>query len=152
MKEILLTVFMAGVGTLGIALIYNVHDGKQLFFSCLGGMGGWGIYLLVFHFSENVFLSTLSASVFIGIYGELCAFFLRAPTTVFLIPGCIPLIPGARLYYAIAALIRRDMADFSSQAELLVLYLLGIGIGLAFVMEMVYIIRNLLKKKQHVGD
>jgi uncharacterized membrane protein YjjB (DUF3815 family) len=68
-------------------------------------------------------LAAFAASVFADLFARLC----KAPSTVFILPGCIALVPGGTLYYAMSNLLseNRDVAVEYFLTTLTV----GIGIG-----------------------
>lgn len=97
-KESILQVIMAGVGTLGFSIYFRVRE-KNVAASTAAGIIGWAIYLLIFHFTEQLFLSNFVAAFLVYLYAEIMARILKAPSNIFLIPGIIPLLPGGTLYY-----------------------------------------------------
>lgn len=54
----------------------------------------------------------------------------KAPVTVFLVPGILPLLPGSFLYYAMQALMAGQMELFQHNAVTLILVTLGISCGI----------------------
>lgn len=94
----LIQVLTGCLGTLGFNILFNIR-GKKLVLATLGGLISWAVFLAL----EPVFPSEavryfLSAAV-ITVYGELLARLEKTPTTTFLVPSIIPLIPGGALYY-----------------------------------------------------
>ena len=132
----------ATVATYGFCLIFHI-DWKSALCGALGGGICWGLYLLFVRVGLSIFWATFFSAACIGLYGELLARLLKQPTTVFFVPGCIPLIPGSNLYYMLSGMIGRDWALCNEQGTLLLLYLLGISLGLAAVLEFASIFRKL---------
>lgn len=147
MKEAVLQVFWGMVGTLGFCLMFNV-DKKRLWAPVIGGGLSWAVFLLYRYWHYDVFWSTFIASAVVGIYGEIMARRVKAPTTVFFMPACVPLIPGANLYYAMAGLIRHDYGAFGSNGRLLILYALGIASGIGVIMELDAVRLNILARRE----
>ena len=56
-----------------------------------------------------------AATVTVALLSEIFARMLKAPATVFLIIGIVPLVPGGGLYYTMDALIDGDMALFAQK-------------------------------------
>ncbi len=92
-----LQVLMGTVGTLGFALLFNIR-GSKLLAVAAGGFLSWSIYLLVEHFSANEVLAYFISAAAMSFYSEIMARSLKTPTTTFIIPTLIPLIPGGSLY------------------------------------------------------
>ncbi len=125
----------AALGTLGFCLIFNLRK-KYIAVSTVGGFLCWGIFLLLQGHGLSIFVSTLFTAVLVGMYGELFAYLLKVPTTILFTLACVPLIPGKNLYYSVLAIISSNWADFTSNIVLLILYAVGIALGLAMVVEL----------------
>lgn len=125
----------AALGTLGFCLIFNLRK-KYIAVSTVGGFLCWGIFLLLQGHGLSIFVSTLITAVLVGMYGELFAYLLKVPTTILFTLACVPLIPGKNLYYSVLAIISSNWADFTSNIVLLILYAVGIALGLAMMVEL----------------
>lgn len=123
---------MALVGSLGFAIFMKMK-GKQIFFAGVGGALTWGMYLMYMHILGQVFISVLLASIFAGIYAEIMARVNKAPATIFLTAGSVPLIPGGSLYYSMLGLITRDEAAFEQNGINAVNIALAISLGFMLV-------------------
>ena len=143
MIKIVIQIVAATVGTFGFCLTFHV-DRRHILVPTIGGGLCWAIYLFLNHIAGlSLFPATFITSFLIGVYGETMAHLRAVPTTVYFIPSCIPLIPGGNLYYMLTGLIDADYAVASKNAVQLVLYTLGIATGLAVVMELDHIRRQL---------
>lgn len=131
----------AALGTLGFCLIFNLRR-KYIAVSTVGGFLCWGIFLLLQGHGLSIFVSTLMTAVLVGMYGELFAYLLKVPTTILFTLACVPLIPGKNLYYSVLAIISSNWVDFTSNIVLLILYAVGIALGLAMVVELEQIIKR----------
>lgn len=131
MKE-LLQLLCALIGTVGFALVFDIKM-KRLVPASIGGLLCWGIYLLMIYFKANIFFATFVSSVFGGLYSEVLARILKAPTTVFMVPAVIPLIPGSSLFYTMQYAVLNDWALCKSFCLETVLYIGGIALGLSIV-------------------
>ena len=127
-----LQLLYAVMGSIGFALIFNVKL-KRLVAAGLGGFLCWGMYLLAMHFFDNVFLSAFLSAAICGIYGEIFARVLKAPTTVFMITAVIPLIPGSLLYYTMQYAVLNDWDQCKHYALQTVLFIGAITLGLSVV-------------------
>lgn len=131
----------AALGTLGFCLIFNLRK-KYIAVSTVGGFLCWGIFLLLQGQGWSIFVSTLVTAVLVGMYGELFAYLLKVPTTILFTLACVPLIPGKNLYYSVLAIISSDWTAFKNNIVLLILYAVGIALGLAMVVELEQIIKK----------
>lgn len=139
MREGLLQILCAGLGTVAFALFFHVRS-RHLLLATLGGALSWLLYLLVLGRDHNVFLSALVASMGICLWAETLARLRKAPANIFLIPGIIPLLPGGALYYTMNALINGDMATVIQKGKETGLVALGIVGGILIASELMRVI------------
>ncbi|MBK5247064.1 MAG: threonine/serine exporter family protein [Peptostreptococcaceae bacterium] len=102
------------IGTLGFCILFHVPP-RHMAPASIGGALGWITFV---YMSSNG--SSGIAACFLGacVVSTLAEFFSRAgkeATTLFIIPGIIPLVPGAPLYYTMRSLLDND---FESAARL----------------------------------
>ena len=124
--------------TAGYCLLVNVPR-RLLLPAAVGGALSWGMYLLLKDKIESVFYLIVLVSAVCAVYSELVAKLARAPATIFLIPGLIPLVPGSYVYYMMSSLVQNDAAGIKQYGVLTALWALGIaaGIGLSAVIHQV---------------
>ncbi len=110
MKETIVQLVTAFLGSLGFSLLFGMRR-RHLLLASLGGMLAWGVYLLADHarWIEGDFIPYLLASAFAVLYAELMARLRKCPTTLFVIPAILPLVPGGSLYYAMSYAVRGQM-------------------------------------------
>lgn len=132
MKETLIQLITATLGSLGFALIFGLQR-KHLPFAALGGMISWSIYLGVHSMTEGVFLANLCAAVFAVTYAELLAHLRRCPATLFVVPAIIPLVPGSSLYYAMDSAVHGDLTAAGVYGHRTLVAALAIAAGISFV-------------------
>lgn len=146
-KESILQVIMAGVGTLGFSIYFRVRE-KNVAASTAAGIIGWAIYLLIFHFTEQLFLSNFVAAFLVYLYAEIMARILKAPSNIFLIPGIIPLLPGGTLYYTMQAIVEGDRDTSVLQGTQTAIITVGIAAGIVVgTVLFYYIVRRSTEKK-----
>jgi uncharacterized membrane protein YjjB (DUF3815 family) len=92
------------------ALLFNSPK-QQRFFGGLTGAIGWIIYRFTLHSGSSRLFSTFIAAVAVGIISEISGRTRKAPVTIFLLPGIIPLVPGADAYLAMLAFSSGDWAS-----------------------------------------
>jgi len=72
---------------------------------------GWGLYLLLI---RSAFISPVGAAFFgalaVAIYSEISAIVRHCPTTVFLICGIIPLVPGGGIFWTAYYLVSEQLS------------------------------------------
>ena len=118
-------IIAAFFGSLGFALLFNLR-GQWLFFTALGGDLSWCVYLISGSFISHSLYELLelrpdyerqyfAAAFFLGIYSELMARKTKSPSTLYLVVGMIPLIPGAALYYMMRNAIQTNFKMFAER-------------------------------------
>lgn len=126
MDAILIKIVAGVISTLGFAILFRLKPSHWPFaildglFACVAFFGFTEL------FGGN-FLPNLLAAFIASIFADLFARMCKAPSTVFILPGCIALVPGGTLYYAMSNLLseNRDVAVEYFLTTLTV----GIGIG-----------------------
>lgn len=102
-----LQVAFAGVSALGYGILINVPIGV-LPMSAFTGALGWAVYLAVVYFFGNKISASFFAAVCVAISAGIWSRRQRTPVIVYLVPGIIPLVPGANAYYAMQGFLRDD--------------------------------------------
>lgn len=90
----------AFVGTAAFSILFGVPR-KFYLASGLVGMAGWIVYLLCSRYTPlSVVGGTFCAATVVAFVSRICAVRLRCPSTVFIICGIFPLIPGAGVFWS----------------------------------------------------
>ncbi|MEG1829077.1 MAG: threonine/serine exporter family protein, partial [Cellulosilyticaceae bacterium] len=104
MAHLILNVASAFVATLCFSILFNVQK-RHLLICALVGAIGWGIYIIGVDLNYSDVLSTFVAALAVAQMSYFLAKKRRAPVTVFLIVGIIPLVPGVGLYRTMYSLL-----------------------------------------------
>jgi len=106
--EIIKQLLFAFISTIGFSILFSTPKDSIIKVGIVGSIS-WGIYFLSLNiFNISTVTSTLLASISVGIIGELFAKYNKKPATVFIIPGIIPLVPGAGMYYTMLELVEKN--------------------------------------------
>lgn len=143
-----LQTFMGALGSVGFALMFQVR-GKMLIFAFLGGLLSWGTYCVSGLFVGHEALQYLIATTVLTLYAEAFARILRCPSTILLVTGWIPLIPGGMLYYSISALVQDNMPLFVDRILHTFLLMIAMSAGMLLGMTLVHLITPLRPHKKH---
>ncbi len=141
----ILQVFYAFLSTLGFTVILNIERKKAAVASA-GGALSWLVYLLVYKGTDSDTASLFAASLAMGTYSEIMARVFRSPATVFYIPGFIPLVPGATVYYSVYAFVHGNNSDGMNFFIQTILKSASITLGLIFSGALTMIILNAKKR------
>lgn len=95
----------AFIATATFAVLFQAPFRSLPVSGVIGGVG-WIIYTYMRQDWEyNSFYANLAATVVLSLLSELAARIFKGPTTIFVIPGIIPLVPGLGLYQGISQII-----------------------------------------------
>ena len=130
-ENIIIPFVSAFFATMGFALLYNVRK-KNLIIASLCGAFAWMVYLVADKFTDSIIIPYFVSGISIALYSELAAPIFKAPVTVFLIPGIIPLVPGLTIYRTMEDCLFGNITGF---AEGLVNTLkIGVAISLGLIL------------------
>lgn len=103
-------IFFAFIGSFTSGLIFNIK-GRKLIFAGLSGMIGFFVFSLLFRLTGYQIFSIFIGAVVVGLYSEITARLLKSPSTIFSIPGILPLVPGITMYEMIQYLMKYQLID-----------------------------------------
>lgn len=98
--QLLVQVLVAFVGTYSFAILFGV---PRAFYLPAGlvGMMGWLVYMIIMRYTPaGAFASTFVAATVVAFLSRFSALRFKCPSTVFLICGIFPLIPGAGVFWS----------------------------------------------------
>ena len=126
----------------GFSVVFNIQL-KDLPFAALGGVIVRVVHILFkIAFFPYPFVFTILAAFFAALYSEILAICKKEPSTLYLYPSVVPLIPGDLFYYTALGIVWGNMQIFSEYGPQLVLTLLGISVGFVLCSTIVHYIRK----------
>lgn len=107
---------------------------KFLIYSGIVGAIGWFVYLIWMYQEYQETTSVFVATLIVALISHTFARVFKAPVTVFLIPGILPMVPGVGMYRIVYSLISedREMAGYYFTHTLQIAGLIAIAI---FIMD-----------------
>ena len=128
----MIQILMGTLGTFGFNILFNIR-GRKLLFATLGGFISWTVFLALEPLLPSEALRYFLSAVVITVYGEALARLEKTPTTTFLVPSIIPLIPGSALYYTMNYALGEQWSQFSRQAFYTLQLALSLAVGIIAV-------------------
>ena len=150
MESILIKIVAGTIATLGFAILFRLKPSHWPF-AMLDGLLACICYFAFTELFGGNFLPNILAAFIASVFADLFARICKAPSTVFILPGCIALVPGGSLYYAMSNLLseNREMALEYFLVTLTVGIAIGGGIIAASLLRVtIQVISNKLKKKK----
>ncbi|OGO88672.1 MAG: hypothetical protein A2Y17_10425 [Clostridiales bacterium GWF2_38_85] len=95
----------AAFATLFFALMRRTPN-RVLLLTTILGASGWALFSIIEGYNEMA--AYFAAALFIGILAEIFARIKKTPTTVILICGIIPLVPGVLFYETMMYFVQDD--------------------------------------------
>lgn len=132
MKDIIIQIITAAIGSFGFSIIYNIR-GMKLFAASAGGALSWAVYLLMgnmgMSYSGAIFIATMSA----GFLSEILARIMKTPVTILFVPMLIPLVPGRLLFYMTSNFMVEDYVVAGEYGQRLLFEAGAIALGIIMV-------------------
>ena len=96
---------MAGVWAFGV--LFHAPS-RSYFFCALAGAISWGVYAGAIRLGWSVFPATAASAMCLTLYSRVLAVRQRLPSTIFIVTGIFPIVPGAGIYYTAYYLVMKD--------------------------------------------
>lgn len=141
----LVQILMGTLGTFGFNILFNIR-GRKLLLATLGGFISWAVFLALEPLVPGEAFRYFISAVVITVYGELLARAEKTPTTTFLVPSIIPLIPGSALYYTMNYALNEQWSQFAEQAFYTLQLALALAVGIIAVTTAVRLLTALLHR------
>ena len=135
----------------GFCIVFEVRDIKIILSACFTSGMSWLIFLLFKFIGTGTWGETirfLLATIIVASLSEIFVRILKAPATIFLIIGILPLVPGGGIYYTMEALINGDMDLFVYQGLKTAACAGAIAIGCSLVSSCARIISAAYRSKE----
>lgn len=108
MNPIVFQIILSFFGTIGFSIIFNVPP-KELLYCAIVGALGWLIFQLIITNNEQAYImATLFSAMIVTFFSRFLSSLRKMPATVYIIPGIIPLVPGAGIYYTMFYIVSGD--------------------------------------------
>ena len=119
----------AMICTFGLTLLYNL-EWRSITFAMIGAAIACLIFEIYIYMFANVFVGALLAAMAVAAYSDIIAHIIKTPTTILLIPGIVPMVPGGLLFRAMLALLDKEAESASDYGSRALFVSMGITIGI----------------------
>lgn len=151
MSQLVFEFIFAFLGTLGFTIIFNVPLRHIPVASLVGGLG-WITYHAAVSFDVSIAISCFLGACVVGLTSDVASRVCREAATIFVIPGVLPLVPGAGTYYTMLAIVEGNLEEAASTGIQTLAMAGAIALGLLVVGTVIQIIRNTTENiKQHAN-
>ena len=137
MAESIKLIFLSFIASIGFGLKFHMQK-QYLLWAGLGGSLTRLCYLLLIEVIDTRLIYSLLAAMFASLYAEIMAMKFKMPSTVFMYPAVIPLLPGNLIYNTAANFLLKNTNAMWRDAADCVLTLIGIIIGFVLISTLSY--------------
>ena len=130
----------------GYAMVCGFRKPLRILFGAIGGGLCQLSYILMALSGADEAVCLIVATVIGAIYAQILAKALKTPSTVFVLPAVIPLIPGRALYYTMSWALRGNFEKFSRWGIDTIIWALSIAFGLITVIVCASVIKSISKR------
>ncbi|TZE82416.1 threonine/serine exporter family protein [Calorimonas adulescens] len=104
----MLNVIYMFFSVIGFGIIFNLPM-KMLPLAALSAAVGQAGYTIIMDRFQSPVAATVLSAIIIGLLGEVMARTFKKPATLFVIPGILPLVPGAYIYQTMLYLVQDNI-------------------------------------------
>ena len=131
------------MATAGFSVVFNIQL-EDIVFAAIGGVIVRLVYILFkFLLPSYPFIFTMVAAFFAALYSEILAITRKEPSTLYLYPSIVPLIPGDLFCYVAFGIVWGNTSFIAENGPNLALSLVGISIGFVLCSTIVHYIRKI---------
>ena len=145
MSNLFVEFLFAFLGTLGFTLIFNVPLRHIPVASFVGG-AGWVIYQIAVAMGSGVAIACFFGACTVGLTSDIASKVCKEAATIFVIPGVLPLVPGAGTYYTMLAIVQGNLDQAAAKGIETLAMAGAIALGLLVMGTVIQIFRAAAKK------
>ena len=145
MSNLLIEFLFAFLGTLGFTLIFNVPLRHIPVASFVGG-AGWVVYQIASAMGCGIAISCFFGACTVGLTSDIASKVCKEAATIFVIPGVLPLVPGAGTYYTMLAIVQGNLDQAAAKGIETLAMAGAIALGLLVMGTVIQIIRGVTKR------
>lgn len=124
------------IGAFAFALLIHAPM-REAPFGGIAGAVAAGVFWLAGYYGASPTAAVFIAAIAVALASEIFARTRRAPASVFLTPGLIPLVPGLLAYHTMYALVSGQNLTGAEQGMQTLLWAGAVGVGIALVVTLV---------------
>ena len=145
--ELVLPCVYAFLACAAFCVVFELRRWRYILPACFTGAVSWLVYLALP--SGGVAVRCFFATMVVETLAQIFARMFKAPATIFLIIGIIPMVPGGGIYYTLEALINGDMPLFVQRGMETAASAGAIAVGCSLVSSVARIIALLRREREN---
>lgn len=118
--------------TTGFAILFHVPK-KEILPAGIVGAVGWLVYMYCNLDGNGVLIGCFMGACVVGLIADIFSRIFKEAATVFIIPGILPLVPGAGMYYTTLYFINGELEMAATRGTETLLMAGSISLGLLVI-------------------
>ena len=151
MMHLLSQFLLAIFATLGFAVIFRVPVRHIPACVIVGGLG-WITYLVSDYNMDSPVMGCFFGACMVGLCSMIASRIFREAMTIFIIPGILCLVPGAKIFYTMEALLRNDIQEMAQVGVQTMMMAGAIALGLLVIGAIIKVFWALVHKTVSIKD
>lgn len=143
--NLLLSFIVGALSCVGFCLIINSPKRSIIIASIVGGLG-WTTYQYLLTTGSTKAMAAFIATCIVAISSDFSSRKFKESAIVFVIPGILPLVPGAGMYYTMRELINSNYDKAASTAQTTFFIAGAIALALLMTGSIIKIITSIIRK------
>lgn len=141
------TVIAAFLGTIAFSVLFGAPKKYYVYCGVIAA-AGWLVYSLLVQLAEvTTPVATFFATVVVILLSRFAAVWESCPSTVFIITGIFPLVPGGGIYWTSYYLVTNQLREALNSGFVAVKVAVAIVLGIVFVFELPYSFFRVKRRK-----
>lgn len=119
----------------GFSVMFNMPT-RLIVYAGISGVAAIFPYLIILQNGGGLIVAVITGSIAVGLTAEFFAYHTKNPSSLFTIPGIIPLVPGYSLYYAMLYLVQNNLNQAAQKGAEAIITAISIACGIAVSMSL----------------
>lgn len=151
MMNLLSQFVLALFATMGFAVIFRV-PARHIPACVIVGALGWVTYLITDYNIDSPAIACFFGACMVGLCSAISAHIFKEAMTIFIIPGILCLVPGAKIFYTMEAFIRNDIEDMAEIGVQMIMMAGAIALGLLVMGAIIKVFRSIVSKTVSIRE
>ena len=136
---------------LGLAIIFRV-PARHMAACVVVGALGWLTYLITDYYMDSPIMGCFFGACMVGLCSAEASRIFKEAMTIFVIPGILCLVPGAKIFYTMEALLRSDITEMAEVGIQTLLMAGAIAMGLLVMGAIIKVFSAVVSKTVSIKD
>ncbi len=141
----ILPFLFAFCSTLGFCILFHVPK-KHVVSAAFVGACGWITYTYLIQSGSSNGLACFGGTIAVALLSDVFSRTFKEAATIFIIPGILPLVPGANMYYTMLAILRGNMEETASIGTETLMMAGAIAVALLIVSSTIKLLSTITTK------